>query len=96
MMEVEGVAAKLAARGRFDALPPVRVSDLKLDGKNVGFTIVRGPPRADYLGVVADPDTSHGKVSVTLEGQTTESVWKAKRGKVPQGQKAPEDEKEPE
>jgi hypothetical protein len=90
VMEVEGVAAKLAARERSDALPPVRVSDLKLDGKNVGFTIVRGPRRADYRGVVADPDTINGKVSVALEGQTTEYVWKAKRGKAPEDKNEPE------
>ncbi len=83
VLEVEGIGTKLAARERFDDLAPVRVSDLKLDGKKIQFTVVRGAKRSDYKGVVADPDpdTMSGKVTITQEGQPTEFLWKAQREK---------------
>jgi hypothetical protein len=79
ILEVEGVGKKLAARERFDKLPPVAVTDLKLDGKTIRFAVVRGEHRADYSGVVADANTINGTVKVTDEGETTEFVWEAKR-----------------
>jgi hypothetical protein len=82
VMEIEGVGPKLAARERFDDLPPVAVSNLKLGGNNIKFTVVRGEKRADYRGVAADSDTMNGKVSITQEGQTTEFLWKATRVKA--------------
>jgi hypothetical protein len=79
ILEVEGVGKKLAARERFDKLPPVAVTDLKLDGKNIRFAVVRGEHRADYSGVVADANTINGTVKVTDEGETSEFVWEARR-----------------
>jgi hypothetical protein len=83
VLEVEGVGTKLAAVERFDDLSPVKVSELKLAGKNIAFTVVRGAKRAEYKGVVADanPDTMSGKVTITTENQPTEFLWNAKRVK---------------
>lgn len=78
-LEVEGAGTKLAARERFDDLDPVRVSDLKLEGKKLRFSVVRDKKRADYNGVVADSETINGTVTVTFEEQATEFEWKAKR-----------------
>jgi hypothetical protein len=80
ILEVEGVGAKLAARERFDDLPAVRVADLKLDGKDVRFSVVRDQRRADYRGVVdGDGATINGTVTVTSDGESNEFVWKAAR-----------------
>ncbi len=79
ILEVEGIGKKLAARERFDKLPPVAVTDLKLDGKNIRFAVVRGEHRADYSGVVVDANTINGTVKVTDEGEASEFVWEAKR-----------------
>lgn len=84
VLEVEGVGKKLAARERFDALPPVPASGLKLDGKNIQFTVVRGDKRADYRGVLDDPDTINGKVSIKQDGDLNEYLWKATREKPPE------------
>ena len=79
VLDIEGVDNKLAARERLDDLPPVLVNDLKLMDKRVRFSVVRGKNRADYSGVWADADTINGTVTVTIEGQSTEHVWKATR-----------------
>jgi len=79
VLDIEGVDTKLAARERLDDSPPVRVNDLKLADKRVRFSVVRGKNRADYSGVWADADTINGTVTVTIEGQSTEHVWKATR-----------------
>ncbi len=79
VLEVEGTAAKLAARERFDEQPPVAVTKLALDGKKVRFTVVRGNHRAEYSGVLAKTDAINGTVTVTDEGQSHEFEWKAKR-----------------
>jgi hypothetical protein len=79
VLDIEGVDTKLAARERRDDLPPVRVNDLKLTDKRVRFSVVRGNSRADYSGVWADANTLNGTVTVTIEGQSTEHVWKATR-----------------
>ena len=79
VLDIEGVDTKLAARERLDDLPPVRVSDLKLADKRVRFSVVRGKNRADYSGVLADPNTINGTVTATREGQSKENVWKATR-----------------
>jgi hypothetical protein len=64
-------------------LSPVKVSDLKLAGKKIEFTVVRGAKRAEYKGVVADPvpDAMSGKVTITIENQPTEFLWNARRVK---------------
>jgi hypothetical protein len=79
ILEIEGIGNKIAARERFDQLPPVAVTDLKLEGKDIRFAVIRGDHRADYAGVVTDRDTINGKVKVTDDGETTEFVWTAKR-----------------
>jgi len=97
LLEVEGIGTKLAARERFDDLSPVPVSQLKLDGKQVHFSVVRNEHRADYTGVVADADTINGTVLVTNDGQATEFVWKATRQKpkLPPAEVASPEEPEP-
>jgi hypothetical protein len=84
ILEVEGLAEKLAARERFDDQPAVRVADLSLDGRKVKFSVVRDKRKADYSGVVADDDkTINGTVNVTVDGQANEFVWKATREPAP-------------
>ncbi|MHC5538616.1 hypothetical protein ACYOEI_10370 [Singulisphaera rosea] len=78
VLEVEGMGTKLAARERFDDEKAVKVEGLKLEGKSLRFAVVRDGKRADYSGVVADSSTINGTVLVTLDGQATEHVWKAK------------------
>ena len=80
---MEGLGAKLAAREQFDDLEPVPARDLRLDGKSLRFTIIRGDRRADYHGIVADRDTINGTVKVTAMGETTENRWEASRKPVP-------------
>src|SRR5262245_27382577 len=64
ILEVEGLADKLAARERFDDQPAARVTDLSLDGRKVKFTVIRGKRRADYSGVVSsDNSTINGTVN---------------------------------
>jgi hypothetical protein len=81
ILEVEGVGKTLAAREIFDDQAPVRVTNLKLNGQSVQFTVVRGERRADYSGKVDGPDTINGTVTTTAMGQTSEFVWKAERRK---------------
>ena len=83
VLEVEGVGSKLAAREEFDGLGPVPSREIRLDGKSVWFTVVRGDRRADYHGVFADRDTINGTVKVTAEGGTTEFRWEATRKPLP-------------
>jgi hypothetical protein len=75
LLEVEGLGTKLAARERFDELEPVAVRDLRLDGKSIHFTVVRGDRRADYDGIVAKADTINGLVKITTKGETVEYPW---------------------
>jgi hypothetical protein len=79
LLEVEGIGAKLAARERFDDLEPIPVRDLRLDGKTLQFSVVRGDRRADYRGIVADRDTINGTVKVTANGESSEDRWEASR-----------------
>lgn len=79
ILEVEGMGTKLAARERFDDLPPVVVSKLTFDGKSVRFTVVRGNRRAAYSGVLDKADTINGTVTITTDGQSEEHEWQAKR-----------------
>jgi hypothetical protein len=79
LLEVEGIDTKLAARERFDDLEPVPVREIRRDGKSLRFTVVRGDRRADYYGIMADPNTINGTVKVTAMGETTEDRWEATR-----------------
>src|SRR3954463_11216463 len=83
LLEVEGVGSKLAAREEFDGLGPVPAREIRLDGKSVWFTVVRGERRADYHGVFADRNTINGTVKITAEGETSEFRWAATRKPLP-------------
>jgi len=80
VLEVEGKGANLSARERFDQLAPVKVNNLKVVGKKVNFSVLRGDWRANYEGSLSSADTIDGKVTITGEGgQPTEFGWTAKR-----------------
>ena len=79
VLEVEGVGAKIAARERFDDLAAIKVTELKLDGKALSFTVQRGDRRSEYKGTVADADTINGTVTVSVNNQPNQFGWTAKR-----------------
>lgn len=81
VMEVEGTGTKVAARETFDDQEQVRVSDLKLDGNSVRFTVVRDGRKADYSGKVADADHINGTVTTKTGDDSNEFPWKAERRK---------------
>ena len=81
VLEVEGAGAKLAARERFDDMPAIKVTDLKLDGKAISFTVQRGYGRSEYKGTVADADTINGTVTVSVNNQPNQFGWTAAREK---------------
>lgn len=81
VLEVEGKAPKLAARERFDGLPPVRAEDILVDGTSVRLTVRRGDRISRYVGEFADRDTINGKVTVTVDGQPQQYGWTARRQK---------------
>ena len=81
ILEVEGAGDKVAAREIYDDQQPVKVTDLKLDGRSIKFTVVRGGRRSDYNGKIADDDHINGTVLVTTGGNANEFVWKAERRK---------------
>jgi hypothetical protein len=80
-LEVEGSGEKLAARERFDDLEAVKVNDLKVDGKKVSFSVLRGKRRSEYNGKLDGDDTIDGKVLVEDDGRSNEYTWTAKREK---------------
>ncbi|HWE36942.1 MAG TPA: hypothetical protein VG406_10285 [Isosphaeraceae bacterium] len=82
VLEVEGTGAKLAARERFDDLEAVKVNDLKVDGKKVSFSVLRGKRRSEYNGKLDGDDTIDGKVLVEDDGRSNEYTWTAKREKT--------------
>jgi hypothetical protein len=81
-LEVEGTGEKLAARERFDDLEAVKVNDLKVDGKKVSFSVLRGKRRSEYNGKLDGDDTIDGKVLVENDGRSNEYTWTAKREKA--------------
>jgi hypothetical protein len=83
VLEVEGRGKTLSARERFDDQEPVKVADLKVVGKKVNFTVIRGDRRASYSGTMTKPDTINGKVLVAgANNQASEFGWTAKREPV--------------
>lgn len=76
---VEPSGDSVAARERYDEEPPIAVTDLKLDGKMVSFTVLRGKRRSAYTGTLKARDLIEGLVNVAIEGQTAEYGWEAKR-----------------
>ncbi len=80
VLEVEGSGSTLSARERFDDQAPVKINDLKVVGKKVDFSVLRGDRRAAYTGSIASADTINGQVIVTGEGgQPSEFGWTAQR-----------------
>jgi hypothetical protein len=79
VLEVEGVGPDLAARERFDDEEPVKASEVKFDGKNVRLTVVRGDRESQYRGVLADPNTINGTVTVKQREEKNDYPWKATR-----------------
>ena len=83
VLEVEGRGKTLTARERFDDQGAVKVADLKVVGKKVNFTVIRGDRRATYSGEVTKADTIVGKVLVSgSDNQGNEYGWTAKREPV--------------
>jgi hypothetical protein len=83
VLEVESAGGKLAARERFDDQEPVKVTDLKVSGKKVTFSVMRGEARASYNGSLDSADTINGKVMIARAGQTDEFGWTAKKETKP-------------
>jgi hypothetical protein len=79
VLEVEGAAGKVAARERFDEEAPIAVTDLKLTGKRVTFSVRRDERRSEYNGELKTKDRIEGRVNVSTEGQPTEYGWEATR-----------------
>lgn len=90
VLDVEkGAKGELAARERYDDLEAVKVDDLKVNGKDVTFSVKRGERHSSYSGKLADGDTINGKVMVTVNGgQAGEYGWTATR--KPVKEKTPE------
>lgn len=78
-LEIEGTGSKWAGRERFDDEAPVRVTEIKSEGKKVHFVVVRGAHRAEYSGVIDKSDRINGTVTTTDGGESQESIWKAER-----------------
>jgi hypothetical protein len=79
VLEVVQAGANVAVRERFDDAQPVTVNDLKVAGKSVNFSVLRGERRAAYAGTRVDADTINGTVSVTSMNTNDEFTWTAKR-----------------
>lgn len=82
VLEVSGAGKALAARERFDDLPAVKVDDLKLDGKEVRFSVTRDEKRSEYQGKMTKDDTISGVVTVAVKGQTTQFGWTANKDRA--------------
>lgn len=83
VLEVKGQGATLSARERFDDQEAVKVTDLKIKGKKVTFTVLRGNRRSAYSGELASEKTINGDVTVTVEGEpANEYGWTASREPV--------------
>lgn len=78
-LEVEGTGDKLAAREVYDDQEPIKVTDLKRNGKKVTFSVLRGKRQSNYTGELKADDRIEGTVNVTVEGQNSEFGWESKR-----------------
>jgi hypothetical protein len=84
VLEIESARDKLAARERYDDMDPVKVTDLKVDGKRVTFSVLRDKRRSAYSGTLDKFDTINGKVVVTVEGgDSNEFGWTATKESKP-------------
>lgn len=80
VLEVEGKGKTLSARERFDEEKPVKITDLKIDGKAVTFSVLRGAHRAEYKGKFKSADHIDGTVGVSeAEEPVEEYGWSADR-----------------
>lgn len=79
VLEVEGTGDKIAARERMDEESPVKVTDLKVTGKMVSFSVLRSKRRAAYSGTLKGKDLIEGQVTVSDDGQSQEYGWEAKK-----------------
>lgn len=80
VLEVEGKPGAYVARERFDEMESVKVNDLKVEGKEVNFTVLRDQRKALYAGKFAERDTINGTVSVAgADNQPREFGWTARR-----------------
>lgn len=76
------LSGKVATPGRDGVLVETPISDAKLDGDTVAFTVVReyngNSFTAKYTGKVS-ADKITGKVAITRDGQDQSRDWEAKR-----------------
>lgn len=80
VLEVEGKGKTLSARERFDDEKPVKIDDMKIDGKTVTFSVLRGQHRAAYKGKFKTADHIDGTVGVNdAEDPVEEYGWSADR-----------------
>jgi|GEM_PF-2434083 len=83
VLEIEGIGSKLAGRERFDDSPAVKVTDLTFKERKLHFKVTRKERVSEYQGALSDDGRSiEGLVIVTIDGQSTESPWKAMREEV--------------
>jgi len=83
VLEVEGEGQTLSARERFDEEKPVKVNDLKIDGKTITFSVTRGTHRAAYKGKFKSADHIDGTVGTNdAEDPVEEFGWSADREEV--------------
>ncbi len=82
-LDVEGSGEKLAAREFYDEMEAIKVVDLKLTGKKVSFSVLRGNRQSSYTGTLQAKDRIEGLVNVSIEGQTSEYGWEATREEKP-------------
>jgi len=79
VLEVEGAGEKVAAQETFDEEKPVKVTDLKVSGQKVSFSVLRDKRQATYTGTLKGKDLIDGMVTVSNEGQPNEFGWQAKK-----------------
>ena len=81
-LKVDGdkLTGKLAAPGRGGQTSETEISDGKVKGDEVSFTVTRGRFSMKYSGKVT-ADTIKGKTEMERNGQTRSRDWEAKREK---------------
>lgn len=80
VLEVEGEGKTLSARERFDDEKPVKINDMKVEGKTVTFSVTRGDHHAAYKGKFKSDDHIDGTVDVNERQEVSEEYgWSADR-----------------
>lgn len=82
VLKTEGdkLTGKLTAPGRGGAMTDTEISDGKVKGDEVSFTVTRGQFSMKYSGKVS-ADAIKGKIESERNGQTRSRDWEAKRVK---------------